>query len=567
MKIKNIFLITLCLALTSCISGINPNQQAVQAPTLTDILPLLQAANATGHCANSGENISFSIDCAWTNVIESDRVHSWENLPAWAEWDEANLTLRSVTPIPDYSDDIMVTLRCSTADGTVSDEVQFNLVDCDGGGMIDIFENELSEIPQMNNVTGYIPVDADNVDAFRAGGRIPTFLNPPNLLTAGRGTDVLDPLDDGWDFDLDGITNLDEVIADTNIFVGASNATFTLTSYASISAVSFTVSSGDFDNDGYLDMIQGTSKGASVYLWNPQTDSFNAETPNGMLTNGWNISVADINNDGNLDAVIIANFMLVVLHGNGAGQFLTSQNVAGPFVQPTAVVACDFNNDGAPDAAMTEGGGVPDTLDIYLNAANQLVYSTSYTAGSNPEDIVCSDFDMDNNIDLAVISSATQDIRIFLGNGDGTFALTAQSPIDFADVEPYALTSADFNLDGFLDLAAADLHGNVKIYWGEGNGNFTGPTVYAIGTGVRQFSSADFDGDNDIDLVLYNVPLQALTISINSLQQSGTVGFTSTDYPIGAQPTGVVASDFDGDGLVDAAGSSNNASPALVLMQ
>ena len=80
------------------------------------------------------------------------------------------------------------------------------------------------------------------------------------------------------------------------------------------------------------------------------------------------------------------------------------------------------------------------------------------------------DFNGDGHLDLAVADLDTGDISVLLGNGDGTFR--KQAPL-VAGEGVDALVSGDFNGDGVLDIAAANGSSNsISVFLGNGDGTF-----------------------------------------------------------------------------------------------
>lgn len=70
---------------------------------------------------------------------------------------------------------------------------------------------------------------------------------------------------------------------------------------------------------------------------------------------------------------------------------------------------------------------------------------------------------------------------------------------------PFCVCSADFNMDGKLDLALGDGGGNyVEILLGTGTGTFGTATTFTTGTSPWAIATADFNGDSKPDVVTAN---------------------------------------------------------------
>ena len=82
------------------------------------------------------------------------------------------------------------------------------------------------------------------------------------------------------------------------------------------------------------------------------------------------------------------------------------------------------------------------------------LFKVTWTSRSAPADgIVAADFNDDKKPDLAVANTQDSTVSILLGNGDGTFQ---SGPTVSVGPAPVALSGADFNGDGKLDLMMAD---------------------------------------------------------------------------------------------------------------
>ena len=189
-------------------------------------------------------------------------------------------------------------------------------------------------------------------------------------------------------------------------------------------------------------------------------------------------TVADFNGDGIADMVVLnGDGTLSVFLGGGKGGFTVSKPIALPGPAPLAIATGDFNLDGKADLAVADSGN--NTVNILLGdgAGNFTAVPAVPTGGQTPVALVAGDFNRDGIPDLAVVGSGNGagvpgSLTILLGDGAGGLSSfgSPASPGNFAD----AIATADFNGDGYLDLAVGSfLDNTVKIYLGDGNGNFT----------------------------------------------------------------------------------------------
>jgi hypothetical protein len=187
------------------------------------------------------------------------------------------------------------------------------------------------------------------------------------------------------------------------------------------------------------------------------------------------------------------------------------------------------------------------------------------TVGTNPQAIAVGDFNGDGKLDLAVANLnyigdhvTNGNVTVLLGNGDGTFTPTAASPATGPD--PNSIAVGDFNRDGKLDLAVVNQgSNNVTILLGNGDGTFT-PTAASPATGPDPNSIAvgDFNGDGKLDLAVVNQGSNNVTILLGNGDGSFTPAPSSP--AIAYYPWSIVVGDFNGDGRLDlaVANSANN---------
>ena len=159
------------------------------------------------------------------------------------------------------------------------------------------------------------------------------------------------------------------------------------------------------------------------------------------------------------------------------------------------------------------------------------------------------DLNDDGWSDLAIPNEQTNDLRVFLNNGSGMYGAFTIYPLPGAN-SPSANEGADFNADGFIDIAiGSGGNTNMNVVFGDGLGGFLKDTVYVSGSSVRGIAVIDIECDGDDDIVSANRFGSTLTLFLNDgagvFVQAG-----SFDAGVNGE-TAVAVTDANGDGIAD----------------
>ena len=240
---------------------------------------------------------------------------------------------------------------------------------------------------------------------------------------------------------------------------------------------------------------------------------------------------ADFNGDGKLDLAVVGDYVssggVTILLGNGEGTFTAE----GPNLDLSAdfglIATGDFNGDGIPDLVVTNyfEDGTPPT--IFLGKGDGTFSApkpASFTLDYFPTSIVVGDFNGDGILDLAF--SDLNGVEIALGNGDGTFNETPASPIQ-VPFELHSLQAGDFNHNGKLDLVGVDNDDDlIALLEGAGDGTFAVTATTPVGStsflGGFQIVAADFNGDGIPDLAMLTNGVNTASILLTEPTETST---------------------------------------------
>jgi hypothetical protein len=353
------------------------------------------------------------------------------------------------------------------------------------------------------------------------------------------------------------------------VMLGNGDGTFQAPVNYSFAGLPLTLSAGDFNGDGKLDLVSSNGNVVSVLLGNGD-GTFQAPQSSGTGIRDFTaaeLAVADFNGDGHLDLAILDRNTntIVVFQGKGDGtfqnptQFSFSGFGAGTFFAE-GLTAADLNGDGIPDVIASGPFGVV----ALLNQGNGTLQEASAfgTAGSAIGDVIA-DLNGDGKPDVACVT-AIGEVCTALGNGDGTFRVAPT--LSFGGPAPSAaaqtIVQADFNGDGNLDLAGASPIGNANgggtifVSLTNGNGTYQAPIATQLSAGTpTSMVVGNFNKDGKVDLaVVFQTQSSTAGVAIFLGKGDGTFQ-PEVDY--NADGYSVATADFNGDGNPDLIVSTN----------
>ena len=163
--------------------------------------------------------------------------------------------------------------------------------------------------------------------------------------------------------------------------------------------------------------------------------------------------------------------------------------------------------------------------------------------GTNPDSVDVGDVNDDGRVDIVVANYTSNDVSVFLGNGDGTY----QTPVTFSvSPNPSSVIVADFNNDCRLDIATSSFSSNnicVLLNTGTNGANTVsfGPQILSpAGNGIKALAQLDFNGDKNIDLIAVNSKSNSISLLLGKgdgtfqIEQTFAVGTTPVALAIGA---------------------------------
>jgi hypothetical protein len=371
------------------------------------------------------------------------------------------------------------------------------------------------------------------------------FGQPTNYPVPNLSAQVLDTGDFNNDGHLDIITAGGDLNADKcNVLLNQGNGTFGTANSTGVEYGLRTFVAGNFNNDNYTDFAIVYYRKLNIYL-NNTTGGFNAPVSYSYNNNTelYDIAVGDFNGDGNKDIVLVEavrsysgwgdkKLHFQVLTGNGTGAFTSQASFQLP------------NDFGSSPNNLATGGTIN----------------------------VVGDINKDGNDDLIVDNTESNTVAVCYGNANTPLQSISQVSLNGHSYNIYSSDARYSSCGQIVDLDAntwpdlvVKLNKKIFVYLNDGQGALGSPSTITVSSSnpyssfynPQPIAIGNFNADtktdiasDDIGIVLGNATNSFANTSAFSLNLSGW---------------GIMAADFNGDGKDDIVGSDSD--KITVLLQ
>jgi RecA/RadA recombinase len=344
----------------------------------------------------------------------------------------------------------------------------------------------------------------------------------------------------------------------TNLLVGATNSTLTLSNLVLTGAVNYSV------------VITPMSLVPSGNV--PAITSFNPAAALG----GGTVTITGTNfSPGATNDIVYFGAVKAVVKSASTTNLVVTVPTGATYAPITVTVNGLTAYSDSPFLPIFLGSGT-------LSAAS-FAGPTNLTAGNGPARVVIGDLDGDGKPDVVVANVYDGSIWIYRNiSTNGTLTTTAFAPpviftIGGGTDSQYGLALADLTGDGRLDIVTDNRNLNLLSIFQ----NFSSPgslTTNSFGARVdiaipgtpMGLAVGDLDGDGEPDIITANLASDSVSV-LRNIYAGGVIASNSfappVNFMVGGQPAWVSVADIDGDGKADLVTSDYNSSHTVSILR
>jgi len=331
------------------------------------------------------------------------------------------------------------------------------------------------------------------------------------------------------------------------------------------------VSIGDLNGDGHPDIVLAKGRHWPLVdrvLLNDGHGVFPAALAHDVSKTSdrtYSGTLADLDKDGDFDIVISndAPDPKIVYLNDGKGNFRQGSSYGSPEWPTRNAAVADINKDGLPDIVVANRtGNSKGSNYICLNRGGGR-FDPDCIAFSHESatTITPADFNKDGFMDLAVPHREGGQSFVYVNDGKAGFE--KRVPFGPADAAIRVAEAADFNGDGRLDIVAIDERRGPFVYFADTSGGFgSGAPLNTGKVSPYALAIGDVNRDGKVDIIVGNVEAPSVIyFNDGTGRQFKPVSFGDNKGTV----YGFAIGDVDKDGWPDIAAARSEAPNVLYL--
>ncbi len=339
------------------------------------------------------------------------------------------------------------------------------------------------------------------------------------------------------------------------------------------------ITSIDIDGDGKNDIV-GVDYSGSVSIFrntnSGNTVSFGSKIDSTSFSGAYSATLGDLNNDGKPELVVfheIADSIKVFINQSTPGNIFFSGSITLPVTSanPLKGIIADMDNDGLNEIVFINSGS--NNIGVFKNTTltnggnptfTTSVYFSISSGTPGPRDIIATDFNNDNLLDLAVANLNNHNIALYRNTSTGGVISFNTPTFLGASSAPSVLSSGDLDNDGKPELVCSSSSG-LRVFKNNSTSTFSFATSFILSlVGVTDCEIVDLDNDGKREIIASNGNFNFIGVFKNNYV-SGTLGTgsfsTRVDFSasgIGIELLSFEVKDYSGDNKPDLALSLRN---------
>ena len=331
---------------------------------------------------------------------------------------------------------------------------------------------------------------------------------------------------------------------------------------------------GDMNDDGTIDAVVANEDHANITALAGLGDGrlAPAQTVPTTYSGPRGIVLGDLNGDNRTDwAVACTDNRMSRGLQNPSGDFITANYYINTSYGDDPFGIAVGNVDGGTDLELVVVSSYDGYANVFANDGSGNFSYSAWSVSSGAHHVALADVTGDNDLDIIVVRPTTDYLTLLPGDGTGSFgsSTSLETDISTSGQYPVWVTVVDVNDDQIPDLVTANADSNdVTLFLGLGSGSFNSAHIIpaTLGPAAAEVScvrAGDFNGDGIVDLATANQARDTVSVMLGF----GDGAFSAPQsYAVGTSPYAIAVADFDGDLIDDIASADYNDGAVTVLL-